>query len=202
MKRSLILPLLLAPITACYAAPVAPRKVAKVEKPAPAPAPAPAPQPDPEPIAPEVAAPIVEELLPEDTRCPMAVEGTSVAFVETETGAALMFETPGVSEVQTRLEVIAMDHNKVHPPGDAGTAVAGSEDWGDRDDTIHASGVATLQPSVRLPRVTTPSQATVEVNGTGVRLLYTAEPQLVEKLRDELRAQAIAMASGQCEAPP
>jgi hypothetical protein len=192
MIRSLILCLLLAPLTACYAAPVAKPRVAKAEKPAPAPAPEPAPTNT------ELADPfaesavtedlITEEIVPEDPSCPMAVTGTSVAFLETETGAALVFETGDIAEVRTRLDAIAMDHNEANPSADA--------------TTVHASGGATYPKSTRVPRVTTPSQATVEITATGVRIFYTAEPQFIESLREELREQAITMAGGRCEASP
>ena len=199
MIRSLILCAILAPLTACYAAPVAKRRVAQAEKPAPAPAPAPAPTAEPEnalanPFAEEVVSEeiITEDLVAaDDPTCPMSVPETSVAFLETETGAALVFETGAIDEVRGRVDAIAMDHNKAHPTGGAPDGA-----------TVHASGGATYPPSTRVPRVTTPSQATVELTGTAVKLTYTAEPQHIEALREELRVQAITMASGRCEASP
>ena len=195
MIRSLILCALLAPLAACYAAPVARPRVAEVEKPAPAPAPAPAPESTvlADPFAEQMVSEelVTEEIVADDPTCPMSVAETTVAFLETETGAALVFETGAIDEVRSRVDTIAMDHNKTHPTG-------GAPDSG----TVHASGGATYPPSTRVPRITTPSQATVELTGTGVRLFYTAEPQHIDALREELRAQAITMASGRCEASP
>lgn len=200
--RALIASLLFAaPLAACYNAPVAQRRVAKAEKPAPAPkltqVLVPSPEPVPVPVETEVAPTIVEDLIVEDTSCPMSVAETTVAVVETETGAALMFETAGVAEVQSRLDTIAMNHNKANQ-----RPIPDSEDWGDRDDSIHASGGVSIEPSSHPLRITTPSQAVVETHGTGVRLVFTAEPQHIEQLREEIRAKAISMASGRCSDSP
>lgn len=192
MIRSLILCMLLAPLMACYAAPVARPRVAKAAKPAPAPPPAPAPASTvlADPFAEQMVVEelVAEDLAPADPSCPMSIPGTSVAFLETETGAALVFETGDVAEVRARLDSIAMDHNKALPQDDA--------------TAVHASGGATYPASTKIPRVKTPSQATVELTATGVRLFYTAEPQFIDALREELAAQAITMASGRCEASP
>lgn len=179
--------LLAAPLAACHTAPVANPRVTAVAKPAPAPVETPAPQP-PAPIAPEVAAPIIEELIAEDPSCPMSVPETTVAFIETETGAALMFETSDVTEVRSRLDAIAFEHNK-----------AG---WTSDDGTVHASGgVQPIGEPTRLPVISTPSKATVETTGSGVRIDFAAEPGQLDRLRDEVRQQSIAMSGGRCSEP-
>jgi hypothetical protein len=205
MKRTLILASLLSAIAACKTAPVARPKVAKAPPP-PAAAPAPKAEVAPEPVSelvdPYEMQPIEDELVaeePADPSCPMSVADTTVAFVETERGAALMFETPTVAEVQTRLDAIAMDHNESQPPRPI-PGTEGSDEWGERDDTVLASGgVEPAAATARLPRVSTPSQATVEISSTGVRLSYRAEAEHVEALREELRAQAVILASGRCD---
>jgi len=199
-----ILPSLLVVLTAaCTTAPSAPRNTVRVvEPPPPPPAEISVPEPMPAPIA-TASAPIVEELIPEDRECPVAVSGTTVAFVETEAGAALMFSTEQIAEVSARLDAIAGEHNAINdlPPPPSFDPVAADdddEDWGDRDDTVHASGGARVNRATGTLPVRTPSQARVEIFATGVRLIYTAEPTDLERLREELRRLAIAMATGQC----
>ena len=209
MKRTLIILSLVVPAAACTVAPAGPRRTVAVEEPRPTPVAE--PMPAPEPIAelePEdqLANPFIEEELAlDEPSCPMTVPGTTVAFVETSTGAALSFETMDVAELKSKVDAIVVAHNDTHhPPELAPEEEVAAGETPEDDDPILASGGVRAAPAdaeAILP-VTTPSEAFVEINGTGVRLVYVTEPEHLGALRDEIRGHALALAGGRCTASP
>ena len=213
MTRTLIILSLVAPAVACTVAPTGPRRTTVAE---PRPTPAAEPMPAPEPIAelePEdqLANPfeedLAEDLALDDPSCPMTVPDTTVAFVETDTGAALSFETSDVAELKGKIDALVVAHNDTHHPPDlveAEEEVAAAGEEPERDDPILASGGVRAAPAgteAILP-VTTPSEAFVEISGTGIRLVYVTQPEHLDALREEISGHAVVLAGGRCIASP
>jgi hypothetical protein len=130
----------------------------------------------------------------EDPSCPVAVPGTSVNVEDTETGAALAFVTTGdVAELRARVGRMAQMHNDAH--GKMGPLPTGAEGGGhdhaamghDHEHAGHAGGMISVH-----------SQAAVEEIEGGARIVYTAGPNDLGALRDELRMHAEHMAAGTC----
>jgi hypothetical protein len=169
--RTLVSLLSVSLLIACTHAPVAKRPTSQVAEPSPEPKRPLAPEDEladfPErddavltAVAPRPTVPpptmIEEELVEEeDPTCPMSVPGTTVAFVETSTGAMLLFEAAHPDEVQRRLEA----------------RFAGS------------------------------TEASVELDGTSVRVVFSANPERLARLREEVRGESLLMARGRCSAP-
>ncbi len=134
----------------------------------------------------------------DDPSCPVAVAGTSVTVEDTDRGAALAFVTTGdVAEVRKRAAAMASMHNEQHaamgplPTGDeagGGHDMAGMDHGdGGGEHGGHAGGMISVHSQV----------AAEDIDG-GARLVFTAMPDDVGALQDELRQHAQHMSSGTC----
>jgi hypothetical protein len=136
-------------------------------------------------------------------RCPMAVPGTKVVADDTPTGVAIEFTTTGeVEALRARVTELADEHNRAQPAEMQATA-PDDERWGDEDDPTFASGIPVTtnvaDPGTPQPLILTHSRAVLEPIARGVRLVYIADPENVEALRDEARLHAERLADGHCE---
>lgn len=148
------------------------------------------PQPEPDPIdAIEVA-----------TRtCPIGTRGVVVTVDPTADGAALIFEAVAEPDpLRTRLHSIAEIHNEMHArlgPLPGVDVLEGGEPRGERDEKVYASGgIHERRPGEVPPDETffvlTHSRARVEPIADGARLTFTAAPEELQALRNELAQHA------------
>jgi hypothetical protein len=134
--------------------------------------------------------------------CPVTVAGTSVTAEDTANGAALVFVTTGdVPELRKRVVAMAKTHNEHHAA--MGPLPTGSETGGGGHDhhdhaVMQAAGSAPA-PAAGGSMIGVHSKASAEDIEGGAKLVFTAFPDGVAKIQDELRMHAQHLATGSCK---
>ena len=145
---------------------------------------------------------------PTEADCPVAVPGTSVTAMDTDTGAALVFVTTGdVAAVHARVDQWAEVHNQRHE-------AMGPLPTGDEPAMTHDHAAMTHDHAAMThdhagmdhgdaggdfkEMITVHSRASVEDEDGTIRLVFTTSGDQVGALRDQLRMHAQHLASGTC----
>ena len=137
-----------------------------------------------------------------DDRCPMTLDGTSVAVEDTATGGALVFVTTGdLDALRLRLRGWATRHSQRHEA--MGPLPTGDEVATGGHDHHHHGGGGTDAASIRRSSdpadwIAAHSSSEITDVDQSVRLTFVTFPDQVASLQAELRAHAEHLGTNDC----